>query len=77
MTFVLVAKMSLSIGLTGINATNIGGFTLKTYEIVIVWFSIQDKSGQIWFYKETYLLIYITIKIVLEIFFLAVSNPDI
>lgn len=60
-----------------IDAQKIDGFALKTYNIVIVGFSIQDKLDRIWFFKETFLLADTSIKVVLEIPFLTLSNANI
>lgn len=50
---------------------------LKIFEIVIVRFSIYDKLGRICLLKKTFLLIDTSIKVVLEIYFLALSNINI
>lgn len=47
------------------------------YHIATVGFSIQDKSSGIGFFEETFLLTDISMKMVLEMPFLALNNADI
>ena len=77
MTPAVAAKLSLSIRPTGIGTQKIDGFALKTYSIVILGFSIQDKTGKIRFFEETFLLADTSIVVVLGMPFLALSNADI
>lgn len=62
--------MSIGIG-------KIDDSTLKMYDIVIVEFLIQDKFGIILYFEKTFLLSNTSIEVVLEMFFLALSNADI
>ena len=56
MTLTFAAKLGLSIQTTDIDAKKIDGSALKTYGMVIAGFSIQDKTGKIRFFEETFLL---------------------
>ena len=77
MTPVFIAIIYLCICSTNIGTEKIDGFTLKTYEIVIAGFSIQDKLGKARFFEKTFLLIDTNMEVVLEIPFVAFSNVDI
>ena len=77
MTPAFAAKLGLSIRPTGIGAQKIDGSALKTYGMVIAGFSIQDKTGKIRFFEETFLLADTSMEVVLGMPFLALSNADI
>lgn len=77
MTLGFAAKLGLSTKLTGISSFKINAFTPKTYGMAITKSPIQDKSGWIWFLKETFLLADTSIEIVLRISFLNVNIADI
>ena len=77
MTPAFVAELGISIWSTDIGAQKIDCSTLKTYDIVIAGFSIQDKTGKIWFFEEPFLLANTSMEIVLEMPFLAFSNANI
>lgn len=55
----------------------IDGFVLRTYDIVLARFLIQDRLRKIRFFKEIFLLDNTSIEIVLEMSFLALSNANI
>ena len=71
------AMLGLSIRLKGMGAQKIDGFALKTYSMTIAGFSIQDKSGRARFFEETFLLADTSMKVVLGMSFLALSNVNI
>ena len=77
MTPTFAAKLGVSICLTGIDTQKIDDSALKTYNIAITRFLIQDKLGKARFFEETLLLADISMEIVLSIPFLALSNADI
>ena len=77
MTPAFAAQLGLSIYLTGIDIQKIDCSALKTYDMAIAGFSIQDKLGGARFFKETFLLAYTSMEVVLRMFFLAFSNADI
>lgn len=68
------ANLGLSSQPTGIGAQKIDNSGLKTYDMVIVGFSIQDMSDKIRFLEETFLLADNSMEVVLEMPFLAFSN---
>lgn len=55
----------------------IDGSALVTYRIVKAGFFIQNKLKKIWFFKKTFLLANISIKIVLKKLFVTFSNVNI
>lgn len=55
----------------------IDGSVVKIYNITIVRFLIQDKLGKIRLFKETFLLAYNNIDVVLGMLFLFLTNVDI
>lgn len=50
---------------------------LKTYGIVNIRFSTYDKLSKMRFFKEIFLLAHISMKVVLKMLFLALSNAKI
>ncbi len=50
---------------------------LKTYNIVLTRFSIQDSQRNVWFFEETFLLANTSMEVVLKILFFSLSNADI
>ena len=45
--------------------------------MIIARFSIQDKSGKIWFFEETFLLVDTSMEVVLRMLFLTLSKAGI
>ena len=70
-------KLDLFIRLISNGIYKIDGSTLKTYGIAIIGFLIQNKSGKARFFEETFLLADTSIKVVLKILFMALSNINI
>ena len=77
MTPAFAAKPGLSNRPTGVGAQKINGSPLATYGMAVAAFSLQDRLGRVWFFEETFLLADNSIKVVLEIPFLALRNADI
>ena len=77
MTPAVAAKLGLSIQPTSISAQKIDVSALKIYDMVIIGFSILDKTGKIRFFDKTFLLADTSMKVVLRIPFLTFSNIDI
>lgn len=77
MTPIFVAKLSLVVQKTDVDAQKIDGLLLVTYGIILADFLVQKKLGKIWFFKETFLLVDISIKVVLEMFFLTFSDANV
>ncbi len=77
MTPAFAAKLGFFTQPIDIGAQKIDGSTLKTYGMVLAGFSIQDKSGKIRFFEETFLLADTSMEVVLEMPFPALINTDI
>ena len=70
-------QLGLSTGPTDVRAQKIDGTTLNTYGMIVAAFSIVDKANQVKFFEETFLVANISLKIVLEMFFLTLSGADV
>ncbi len=77
MTSAFAAKLGLSTRLTDVGAQKIDGSPLATYGMAIAAFSLQDSLEKVRFFEETFLLAYTSMKVVLGMPFLAISNADI
>ena len=58
-------------------SSKIDGSTLKTFEIVMASFKVEDKLRSAWFFQETYLVANIRAEVVLGMLFLNLNNADI
>lgn len=58
-------------------ARKIDGSSLKTFDMVLARFLCQDSLEKIRFFKEIFLLAKTSMDVILEMFFLALSNIDI
>lgn len=76
MTLAYTAKLGLTTWKTSIKNQKIDGLPLETYGIALTRFSLQDNLEMVWFFNKSFLLTNINIKVVLEMFFLALSNTD-
>ena len=77
MTPANAAKLGFKIRKTDIGAQKIDGSTLKTFEMVLADFQVEDKLGRAWFFQETFLLDNISTEVVLDMPFLTFNNADI
>lgn len=77
MTLTHAAKLGLIPRSTNIGVEKIDGLALKTYKMTTIGFWVIDKLGQIRFFEETFLLADISIKVVLEMLFLYLSNTNV
>ena len=77
MTPAFAAKLGLSTRPTGVGAQKIDGSPLATYGMAIAAFSLQDSLEKVRFFEETFLLADTSMKVVLGMPFLALSNADI
>ena len=77
MTPTFAAKLGLSTQSTNVGAQKIDGSALKTYNMTIAGFSIQDGLGKIRFFEETFLLADTSMDVVLGMLFLSLSNADV
>ncbi len=76
MTPAYVAELSLTTQKTSFGAQNIDGSPLETYGMASARFSLQDSLGKDRFFEETFLLADTSMKVVLRMPFLALSNAD-
>ncbi len=77
MTSAFTVKLGLRSRPTNIEAQKIDGSPLETYGMASARFSIQDSLERVWFFEETFLLADTSMKVVLGMLFLSLSNPDI
>ena len=72
-----VKQLGLFIRPTDIGAQKIDGTTLKTHEMVVAVFSVEDKANQIKFFEETFLVANVSPKVVFGMLFLNLSGADV
>lgn len=72
-----IKKLDFHIWKIDINTQKIDGSSLTIYKIVISRFQILDELDRAYFSQKTFILANITINIILEIFFLILSNINI
>lgn len=77
MTLVYAKRLGLRTCQIKFEAQKMNNLSLEIFEIGIASFQIVDKFGRVQFFKETFLLVEISIKIVLKISFLTLSNMEI
>ena len=77
MTQAYTAHLGLKVRVTDVGAQKIDGFLLATYSMVIAAFLVVDKPGRSWFLQKTFLLADISMKVVLGMSFLTLSNADV
>ena len=72
-----VKQLGLSIRLIDIGAQKIVGTTLDIYRMVVIAFLVVDKTNQIRFFEETFLIANISPKVVLGMLFLTLSDTSV
>lgn len=77
MTLAYATKLDLTIWKICVKVQKIDGLSLETYGIVSASFSLQNSLKRVWFFEKTLLLANIIIELILEIFFLSLSNVDV
>ena len=77
MTLEYASKLDLKVRFINIGVQKIDGSTLETFKIVLVSFQVKDILGKARFFQKTFLLADLSIKVVLEIPFLILSNANI
>ena len=77
MTPACTSKLSLWVYRTNIEVQKIDSSILKTFEMVLASFQVEDKLGRTRFFQETFLLANISTEIVLGKSFLTLSNIDV
>ena len=70
-------KLGLKVYLIDVRAQKIDSFILETFKMVLASFQVEDKLGRTQYFQKTILLTDISIKVVLKMFFLTLSNTDI
>lgn len=76
MTPAYTAKLGFTIKKTSVTAQKIDGLPLEIYGMVSARFSIQDNLGKVCFCEKKFLRTNTSIKVVLGMLFLALSNAD-
>lgn len=77
MTLAYAWKIGLWLCYTNVGAQKINGFTLKTFQMVLASFQIEDKLGRAQILQEILLRAHINMGVVLRMPFLTLSNTDI
>ena len=70
-------QLGLPIRPTDVGARKIDSTTLNTYGMVVVAFLVENKANRVRFFKETFLVANISLKVVLEMPFLTLSGADV
>ena len=70
-------ELGLFIRPTNVGAQKIDGIMLNTYKIVVVVFLVTNKVNQVRFFEKAFLLANISLKVVVEMFYLTLSGADI
>ena len=70
-------ELGLPIRPTDVRAQEINSTMLDTFRMVVIAFSVTDKANQVRFFKETFLVANISLKVVLKMLFLTLSAANI
>lgn len=76
MTLGFAPKLGFILGSTIVDAYNIDGSLLKTYNIVLAEFLLHNSFENVRFFEETFLLADTSTEVVLGMFFLFFSNTN-
>lgn len=71
------SKLSLTVCHTNVKAQKINDFTLEIFRMVLASFEVEDKLKKVWFFQKTFLLTDISIKVLLEVPYLTLSNANV
>lgn len=77
MTLAYVKKPGFWTQKTNVRAEKINRSSLATFKMVIAKFQVSDKLDKTCFFQKTFLFINSNVNIILEIFFLTLSNENI
>ncbi len=77
MTLAYATKLGLITRKTSVGAQKIDDSPLETYGIVSTSFSLQNSLGRVQFFEKTFLPADISIKVVLGMLFISLSNTNI
>ena len=70
-------KLGFSIRPTDVETQKIDGTMLDTYKMVVVVFLVIDKANQVRFFEKIFLVLNVSLKVVLGMVFLTLSNSDV
>ncbi len=76
MTPAHITKLGLITQKTSVGTQKIDNSPLQIYSIGSVRFSLQNSLGRVWFFKETFLLAATSMKVVLEMLYLAFNYAN-
>ena len=77
MTPAYILELGFKVRQTNVEAQKINGSTFKTFKMVLASFLIEDKLERARFFRKTFLLADISVKMVLGMLFLTISNANI
>ena len=77
MTLTYTSKLGLRVCHTDVGAQKIDSSTFQTFRMVLANFKVEDKLRKTRFFQETFLLADISVKVVLSMLFLTLSNADV
>ena len=72
-----VKELGLPIRSTDVKAQKIDGTTLDTFGMVVTAFSVIDKANPVRFFKKSFLVVNISLKVVLGISFLTLRDANV
>ena len=70
-------KLGLKIQRTNVGAQKIDSSTLKTFEMVIADFQVEDKANKPRFFQKTFLVANTKFEVISGMFFLKISNANV
>ena len=70
-------KVGLKVWKTNVRAQMINDSALKTFEMVIADFQVEDKANRPRFFQETFLVTDLRFEVILRMCFLKLSNVDV
>ena len=73
----LTRELGLLIRTTDVEVQKIEGTMLDTFGMVVTVFSVTDKSNQVKFFEETFLVANVSPKVILGMSFLTLSGADV
>ena len=70
-------QLGLPIRPTDVKAQKIDGTMLDTHGMVVVAFSVENKTNQVSLFEETFLVVNVSLKVVFGMPFLILSGADV
>ena len=77
MTPAYAKQLGFQVQKTDVEAQKIDGSSIRTFEMVIAGFEVEDRLGKVRFFQELFLLANTSMEVVLGMLFLIFSNADI